>query len=113
RAVSLANIEAAFGDSFSAADRKRIARESYQHFARAMFDLFWASRLRRENFRDYTRLENFDRAFAPAVTERGSITITVHLGSFEWMLISMGLWGHMGLGVTEGFKNPLLTEIFK
>lgn len=78
-----------------------------------MFDLFWSSRLTRANFRDYTRLENFDTALAPEVTAHGSITITVHLGSFEWMLIAMGLWGHTGLGVTEGFKNPLLTGIFQ
>src|SRR5207245_1220039 len=88
-------------------------RASYQTFARAMLDLFWVPHLNRENFRDYFRLENFERALDPAVTGRGSISITVHLGSFETMLLSVGFYGHTGLGVTEPFKNPLLTDIFK
>src|SRR5438132_1648283 len=51
--VALSNLEVAFGDQFSKHERRKIARKSFQHFARTMVDLFWSPRLTRENFRDY------------------------------------------------------------
>src|SRR6266850_1948701 len=48
RKVALSNLDVAFGDSLSISERKRIVRESFQHFARTMLDLFWSLRLTRE-----------------------------------------------------------------
>ena len=42
RRVALSNLEAAFGDELSPDRRTEIVRESYQHFARTMLDLFGA-----------------------------------------------------------------------
>src|ERR1051325_9917652 len=53
RAVALSNLEATLGQEFSSAQRKRIARRSYQNFATAMIDLLWSPRLTKENFRKY------------------------------------------------------------
>src|ERR1043165_3056047 len=43
--VALSNLEAAFGETFSQAQRHEIARESYRQFARTVFDLFWTPAL--------------------------------------------------------------------
>ena len=43
--VALSNLEVAFGDRFSPDERRKIARESFQHFARTMVDLLWSPRL--------------------------------------------------------------------
>jgi lauroyl/myristoyl acyltransferase len=43
--VALSNLEVAFGDQLSARERRKIARESFQHFARTMVDLLWSPRL--------------------------------------------------------------------
>src|SRR6476469_484332 len=51
--VALSNLEAAFGDTFSATQREEIARESYRQFARTVFDLFWIPALTSENFWRY------------------------------------------------------------
>src|SRR5688572_2205600 len=48
RAVALANLDAAFGDAFSPARKKQIARSSYQTFARTMLELFWSPGFTRE-----------------------------------------------------------------
>ena len=48
--VALTNLEVAFGDQFSPKERQKIARESFQHFARTMVDLLWSPRLTQENF---------------------------------------------------------------
>src|SRR6478752_10892946 len=54
--VALSNLEVAFGDRFSAEERRKIARESFQHFARTMVDLLWSPRLTPENFSQYIEL---------------------------------------------------------
>ena len=43
--MALENLRLTLGDTYSAAERDRIARASFQNFARAMLDLFWARRL--------------------------------------------------------------------
>src|SRR5207247_5914514 len=58
--VALSNLEVAFGDRFSPRERRKIARESFQHFARTMLDLLWSPRLTQENFSQYIDLENFE-----------------------------------------------------
>src|SRR5262249_8957703 len=58
--VALSNLEAAFGDRFSPQERRKIARESFQHFGRTMVDLLWSPRLTREDFSKYIDLENFE-----------------------------------------------------
>src|SRR5436853_492022 len=58
--VALSNLEVAFGDQLSARERRKIARESFQHFARTMVDLLWSSRLTPLNFLWYVELENFE-----------------------------------------------------
>src|SRR5436853_7869735 len=68
RKVAIRNLEVAIGDRFTPRERERIARESFQHFARTMFDLLWSPRLTRDNFPDYIEFENLeeiDRASGP------------------------------------------------
>src|SRR2546421_9294151 len=60
RKVALSNLEVAFGDRFSLGERERIARESFQHFARTMLDLLWSPRLTAENFSRYIELETLE-----------------------------------------------------
>jgi Kdo2-lipid IVA lauroyltransferase/acyltransferase len=43
--VAVANLEVAFGDQFSPRERRKIARQSFQHFAQTMVDLLWSPRL--------------------------------------------------------------------
>src|SRR6267142_1631113 len=56
RNVALSNLEVAFGQQYSPEGRRKIARESFQYFARTMLDLFWSPRLTRENFARYIEL---------------------------------------------------------
>jgi Kdo2-lipid IVA lauroyltransferase/acyltransferase len=113
RRVGLANLEAAFGDRFSPGERARIVRESFQHFARTMLDLFWSRRLTKENARDYVEFENLeevDRCTGPA---RNFILATYHYSNFEWLSLAFGYAGITGMIVSQEFKNSLLDSIFK
>ena len=111
--VALNNLEVAFGNQLSIQDRRKIARQSFQHFARTMLDLLWSPRLTRENFRDYIEFENseeIDRATGP---ERNFITACYHYSNFEWFSLASGYSGLGGTIISQEFKNSLLDPIFK
>jgi lauroyl/myristoyl acyltransferase len=111
--VALNNLEVAFGNQLSIQDRRKIARESFQHFTRTMLDLLWSPRLSRENFRDYIEFENLeeiDRATGP---ERNFITACYHYSNFEWFSLASGYSELTGTIIAQEFKNSLLDPIFK
>jgi lauroyl/myristoyl acyltransferase len=110
RRVTLANIEAALGDQYSAEEQLRIGRESYQSFARTMLDLFWAPRLARpggEKYVEITGLEHLD-----AQSGKPCVVLCAHHAGVEWASVACGLRGYRGCVLTQAFKNPLLDRLF-
>ncbi|HEX8280416.1 MAG TPA: lysophospholipid acyltransferase family protein [Chthoniobacterales bacterium] len=113
RRVALSNLEVAFGDGLSPERRAEIVRESYQHFARTMLDLFWSPRLTRENHRSYIEfegIEHLERGFAAG---RGLMVGAFHYGNFEWLSHACAWAGYAGAIATQEFKNPLLDKFFE
>ena len=112
RIVALSNLEVAFGDRFSASERKRIMRESFQNFARTMIDLFWSPRLTAENFSRYIELENVEET-ARHGPERSIMVACFHYSNFEWLSLVSGFLDLGGTIISQEFKNSLLDPIFK
>ena len=113
RSVALSNLEAVFGDRFSPAERRALARKSYRNFVRTMLDLFWSSRLTQENFREYLHLEGFDELQQRLRGRKeGAVFFCVHQGNWEWASLAFGFLGLHTSIVAENFKNPRLTATF-
>ncbi len=112
RAVASANLEAAFGDEFTPARRDEIVRESYQHFARTMLDLFWSPRLNGESFSRYLEFEGVERAREDIAPSMSCIVGAFHYGNFEWLSLACGWVGFPSAITTQEFKNPLLDDFF-
>ena len=114
RAVALGNIESVFGERYSEAERRAMARASYQNFARTMLDLFWAQRLTPKSFRTWMDPAGFDEIRARLAAEkRGAIFMCVHQGNWEWASLACGFLGFGNVVVAENFKNPRLTDLFR
>jgi len=112
RRVALSNLEAAFGERYSAAERARIVRESYQQFASTMIDLFWSPRVTAENYRRLIDFEGWDE-FARTVGPTGPCIIAAcHYGNFEWFSLAAGYAGLRATIISQEFKNPRLDPIF-
>ena len=111
--VALSNLEAAFGDQVSPNDRRKIARESFQYFARTMVDLLWSPRLTQENFSRYIELQNFEETAHGTGPERSMIIACYHYGNFEWLSLACGFLDLKGTIISQEFKNSLLDPIFK
>jgi lauroyl/myristoyl acyltransferase len=113
RKVALSNLEVAFGNELSVGQRRKIARESFQHFARTMLDLLWSPRLTRENVSDYVEFQNFDEIARSTGPERSFIMACYHYSNFEWLSIAGGYAGIIGTIIAQEFKNSLLDPIFR
>ena len=111
--VALSNLEAAFGEEFSPVRREEIVRESYEHFARAMLDLFWSPRLNRENYTRYIEFENLAQTRAEMAATASCIVGSFHYGNFEWLSLAFAWSGLAGAITTQEFKNPLLDQFFQ
>ena len=110
--VALSNLEAAFGNELSAARRTELARESYQHFARTVIDLFWSPSLTRENYSRYIEVENLEVVQDAMKTGSGIIFACFHYSNFEWVAVAANFFGVQSALIAQEFKNPFLDEIF-
>jgi KDO2-lipid IV(A) lauroyltransferase len=108
RKVADANAELVFGDTKSAAEKKRIARMGTRVLARNLAGLFWASRLNHDNFRRYVDVDEPSWQWFRQVQARGGgvIFITPHYGDWEMGALAAGFLGAPFKMVTEAFKNP-------
>ena len=111
--VALSNLEAAFGDQFSPNDRRKIARESFQYFARTMVDLLWSSRLTQENFSRYIESQNFEETEGGTGPERSILIACYHYSNFEWLSLACGYLDLKGTIISQEFKNSLLDPVFR
>jgi KDO2-lipid IV(A) lauroyltransferase len=111
--VAISNLEAAFGDQLSIDRRRKIARESFQHFARTMIDLFWSPRLTQQNLSQYVELENFEETARGTGPGRSVIIACYHYSNFEWLSLACGFLDLRGTIISQEFKNSLLDPIFK
>ena len=111
--VALNNLEVAFGDQLSIQKRRKIARESFQHFARTMVDLLWSPRLTPENFSRYIEFENLEEIARGTGPERSIMIACYHYSNFEWLGLACGFLDLKGTIISQEFKNSLLDPIFK
>lgn len=113
RGFALSNLEAVFGNHYSASERWDIARLSYHHFARTMFDLFWSSALTQENYARYIEIENPEVLQQLRAKGESAVVVCIHHGHFEWASLAAGFQGVRGKIVTETFKNKQVATFFR
>ncbi|MEY2545176.1 MAG: Kdo2-lipid lauroyltransferase/acyltransferase [Verrucomicrobiota bacterium] len=114
RAVALANLEVAFGSTMSILQRKKIARESFQHFARTMLDLFWSSRLNAQNFSRYIDISEAEFLELTGIGPNEPFIMgCYHYSNFEWLSLAGGFVNYPASIIAQNFKNPLLDPFFK
>ena len=112
RAVGLANVECALGDSLTPPQREEVVRASYRNFVRTMLDLFWAPVFARPEERHWLRIQGWEEVMERAAREkRGVVFLSLHAGNWEWGSIACGFAGVKALAVAQHFRNPALVPI--
>jgi KDO2-lipid IV(A) lauroyltransferase len=110
--VALSNLEVAFGSQLSQQERRKIGRESFQHFARTMIDLLWSPRLTEQNLSRYIELQNLEETARGTRPARATLIACYHYSNFEWLSLAGGFLDLKGTILSQEFKNSLLDPIF-
>jgi KDO2-lipid IV(A) lauroyltransferase len=113
RRVAFANLDIAFGQSKTRAEKKRIAKASLRNLCRTIMALFWAPNLHQDNYTRYLRLDEPSEQLARKLQEqgRGILFCTPHLGNWEMASLLMGFVGVPLLIVAEPTRNLAVSEL--
>lgn len=114
RRVALANLELALADSFSASERRRIARRSFQSFARTAMETLSAKRLLTDGLDRHFEFApgSLDLLARLLAQKRGLIALTFHYGNWEWLSLAWGMAGYPATAVAQPIKNPDVEALF-
>jgi KDO2-lipid IV(A) lauroyltransferase len=114
RRVSLANLDVAFGDTMTRAEKTRIARASLQNVGATLLGLFWAPRMTRERLDECVELDRESLAGALEIQARGKgiILITPHYGDWELLGLATGYHGLPMTIVQEAMQNQSIESLF-
>lgn len=109
RRQALANLDLAYGDSLTRREKRRIARESFQHLVSVAVELAHLPRLsRRPDFWSLIDIPREDRVRAALKKSRGLFFITGHVGNWELCGYAAALKGFDFYAVARGRETPML-----
>lgn len=110
--VALANLDSAFGDSRTLAEKRRIAAGSYQTFARTMLELFWSPNLNETVARRIAHFEGLELDSCHTDASQPAVYLCLHYSNFEWLSQFGAYTVANGPVIAQRFKNPLIGSIF-
>jgi KDO2-lipid IV(A) lauroyltransferase len=110
--VALANLDAAFGDSRTPAEKRRIAMGSYRTFARTMLELFWSPNLSESVARGIAQYEGLALDSCHKDPRQAAVYLCLHYSNFEWLSQFGAYTIANGPVIAQRFKNPLIGRIF-
>lgn len=114
RRIALTNLEIAFGQSKSTAEKRPIALASFQNFARSFLGLFWTKRLRGAAMEKLIEVDAESLRLVREIHNRGRgiIFVALHYGDWELLGLATAKLGYPVTVVAEQTRNPHLERIF-
>jgi KDO2-lipid IV(A) lauroyltransferase len=109
RRLALANLDLAYGDSLTRAEKLRIARGSFQHLVSVAVELVHLPRLsKRKDFWSRVTIAHEERVSKALAEKDGIFFITGHVGNWELSGYVAALKGWNFYAVARGRETPLL-----
>jgi lauroyl/myristoyl acyltransferase len=112
RTTALENLRVAFGETYNADERERIARASYRNFARTMLTLFWSPNLTDDRWKKVLHIEGLDADPVHRDPDEPALYFCAHYGNWEWLSHASAYAIRTGPIIFQRFKNPLLGPVF-
>lgn len=115
RRVALDNLEMAYGDRYTPAQRERIVLEVWRHFCRMLMEILHTPRkLHLTNYRDHVELAGHVPVMDRLITGgRPMIFLTGHYGNWELAGYIFGLFGFPTVSVARTLDNPYLDRYLR
>ena len=114
RQVALRNLEAAYGDHYSPAERDQIVRKVYQHILRMLMEMLQIPRLLHPTtWRRYIRLKGHGLAVERLIQGGPMILLSGHYGNWELAGYLFGTFGLPPYSVARVLDNPYLERFLR
>jgi Kdo2-lipid IVA lauroyltransferase/acyltransferase len=110
RRMANANLERAFKDAISPAERARIARASFAHLGLLLVDSFAFSRVDPKNLDRIAVFEGLEHLREAHARGKGVFVFSAHYGNWEMVALLQGYLGFPMAMVTRPLDNPRLEE---
>ena len=110
RQVGEANLDIAFGDSRSTAEKMRILKGAYESFALTLFDVLWFTRDCAARLRAYVRFD--DDLWAILSRKEPQLLVTGHLGNWETGGQAGASFGLPLHSIAAPLRNPGVEALF-
>lgn len=110
--VALANLKAAFGETYNERERIEIAKKSYQIFAATMLELLWSPRLTPQIMDEIADIDVVDLRSSPQLEGVPAIYCCAHAANFEWTGQIAARYTEKFPVIAQKFKNPLIGKLF-
>lgn len=109
RKIALNNLDKAFGNTLTLAQKKAIARKSFENTALSILELFLIKKMKKNAAQHFLikGRENLEAALAPG---KGAILITSHLGSWEYLEFLFYLTKTPCSVIVKNLKNEYLDK---
>lgn len=108
--IGLKNIDAVFGDTKTAAEKRFILTTSFSTFTQTMLDVFWFSKNPEKRIPAYIETTP---EFEPFFQDKAYICITAHLGSWEVIPQVMALLGADLASIAAPIKNKQVDKLIR
>lgn len=110
RRTGLANLDLAFGDAKTPAEKERILRVSFATFALTILDVFWFSRDTADRLRRHVVVE---QDFRETICREGAqVLLTGHYGNWEVLGQSVAQEGWPLMSVAAPLANEAVDQVF-
>jgi KDO2-lipid IV(A) lauroyltransferase len=108
--IGLKNIDAVFGDTKTAAEKRFILTTSFATFAQTMLDIFWFSTNPEKRIPKYVEI---DPGFEPFFREKAYICIAAHFGSWELIAQTLALRDVDLASIAAAIKNNHVDKLIR
>jgi KDO2-lipid IV(A) lauroyltransferase len=110
RTRALDNLRAAFPEK-DPAWHDQIGRRSFEQIVMLVMDVFFTPRLvRKERWKDYSRLIHIERVKWMMQEKRGLLMAGGHYGNFEIVGYMLGQWGFNVYSIARPLDNPYINK---
>lgn len=113
RRITLENLERAFKDTVSPAEKDRIAREVFKNLAAMLFEFMRIPWLKKDSLGGFIGSEGIERLERALDKKKGVILLTAHFGNWELLGSYFGLTGHPLDLVVRELDNPKIEEFVR
>lgn len=115
RKVGLENLEVAFGDRYTPAERDQIVRAVYRHFCSMLMEILHTpNKIHLTTYRDHVELVGHVPIMDQLITGgRPMIFLTGHYGNWELAGYVFGLFGFPTVSVARTLDNPYLDRYLR